>query len=70
MYLFLVKRVIRDTDGQPDEEVHGGRSGGAPTASMSSPGLSPSLDLQPGSSLNRVDWRFLWHLLYIGTIDE
>lgn len=37
MNWFIIKDMIKDTDGQPDEEVHRAKSGKAPSAGASVP---------------------------------
>ena len=37
IYLFIIKDIIKDTDKQPDEEVHRVRSGRVPSTGASVP---------------------------------
>lgn len=58
MFTSLLKDMIKDTDGQSDEEVHRGRSGRVPSTGASVPwswGMSPSWYRcvhQPGRKLH------------------
>lgn len=61
--------MLKDTDEQPDEEIHGPRSGRVPSAGTSVP-VELGFDTllvheyahQPGSSLNSTLLGLLWKL--------
>lgn len=68
--------MTKDTDEQPDEEMHRVRSGWFPMQELVSPwsGGGAAFLLcgcvhQSESSLNSILLRFLWRLHYVGLID-
>ena len=76
-FIRLLKVVIKETDEQPDEEIHRAKSGKIQSTRASDPEELGYVTLQvhgcihqPGSSSNPMLWGFLWRLHQIGIINH
>ena len=74
---YMIKEMRKDTDEEPDEEIHRARSGKVLSAGAYVPvelagTVIPAHGYvhQPRSFLNPVFWGFLWKLHHIGIISH